>query len=216
MMDQASAYNGGAHTLTGAKASFGTGNTGGSLSEEERAVVVGSLLGDGAMRCKTNALLEVNHSLAQKDYVDWKYRKLQRLVRTPPKARRGNEDRMAYRFTTRSLPELTGLYRWFYEARRKRVPDDLQISPLALAVWVMDDGCKSHRAMYLNTQQFKLGEQELLIEILQAQYGIRATLNRDKRYTRIRIAVDSVARLYEVVRSHVLPCLRYKFPLMTP
>ena len=78
MMDLASAYNGEAHTLTESYDSIGTGNTVGSLSEEERAIIVGCLLGDGAMRCKTNALLEINHSFAQKDYVDWKYKILSR------------------------------------------------------------------------------------------------------------------------------------------
>lgn len=38
-------------------------NTEGSLTEEQKQIIVGSLLGDGAMRIKTNALLEINHSI---------------------------------------------------------------------------------------------------------------------------------------------------------
>src|SRR4051794_34799212 len=49
------------------------GNTVGSLSEVQHAIVIGSLLGDGSMRCKTNALLEINHSIHQRSYVDWKF-----------------------------------------------------------------------------------------------------------------------------------------------
>jgi LAGLIDADG DNA endonuclease family len=60
------------------------GNTVGSLSEVQRHVIVGTLLGDGVMRCKTNALLEANHSSRQRSYVDWKYQCLADLVRTPP------------------------------------------------------------------------------------------------------------------------------------
>ncbi len=41
-------------------------NTVGSLSEEQRSLIVGSLLGDGAMRCKANALIEFNHSAEQR------------------------------------------------------------------------------------------------------------------------------------------------------
>ncbi len=40
-------------------------NTVGSLSETLHSIVVGSLLGDGAMRCKKNALLEINHCYEQ-------------------------------------------------------------------------------------------------------------------------------------------------------
>ena len=169
-------------------------------------------MGDGSMRCKTNALLEINHSLEQKSYVDWKYENLKNLVRTPPKARRGNERRIAYRFTTLSLPELTGFYRRFYRGGRKQIPEDLDLSPRTLAVWFMDDGCKSYRALYLNTQQFAVPEQRRLEELLGGKYGIRTSLNRDKQYHRIRISVSSVPRFKEIVKSHILPELKYKFP----
>src|SRR5918996_193384 len=74
------------------------GNTVGSLSEVQREIIVGTLLGDGAMRCRTNALLEINHSVRQIDYVEWKYRQLIDLVVTPPKVRKGNGNRFACRF----------------------------------------------------------------------------------------------------------------------
>ena len=48
-----------------------TDNTEGSLTEEQKQILIGVLLGDGSMRKKTHALLEINHSFKQKDYVDW-------------------------------------------------------------------------------------------------------------------------------------------------
>ena len=158
------------------------GNTVGSLSEVQHAIVVGSLLGDGSMRCKTNALLEINHSFHQRSYVGWKYRHLAELVRTPPKARSGNGGRTAFRFVTRSLPALTPYFRLFYETGRKRVPE-LELTPLALAVWFMDDGCKSRSSVYLNTQQFDLKCQQRLLQLLQDQWEIHGSLNRDNATT---------------------------------
>jgi LAGLIDADG DNA endonuclease family len=73
------------------------------------------------MRCKTNALLEVNHSSNQRGYVDWKYQHLADLVRTPPRTRTGNGGRIAYRFVTRSLEQLTPYFRLFYGSGKKRV-----------------------------------------------------------------------------------------------
>ena len=137
----------------------------------QNAVIVGSLLGDGSMRCKTNALLEINHSSHQRSYVDWKYRHLAELVRTPPKARQGNGARIAYRFVTRSLPELTPYFRLFYGTGRKRIPE-LELTELALAVWFMDDGCRSRNAVYLNTQQYDQTSQSTLLRILREQWGI--------------------------------------------
>ena len=205
-----SAYNGEAQTFQNIRE---VGNTVGSLSVEERDVVIGCLLGDGAMRCKTNALFEINHSIKQRDYVDWKFQKLQRLVITPPKPRCGNGNRVAYRFTTRSVSILTELYRWFYPNGTKQIPNDLELSPLSLAVWIMDDGSKSYCAMYLNTQQFLKEEQELLIRKLDEQFNIQSALNRDKQYTRIRIKVESVKRLHAIVNPHLLASFDYKFPL---
>lgn len=182
-----------------------------TLTSDQRSVIVGSLLGDGAMRCKANALLEVNHSARQRTYVDWKYRVLADLVATPPRARATNGGRTAYRFVTRSLPALTPFYRTFYPDGSKTVPD-VQITPLALAVWLMDDGSRSYRAVYLNTQQFSVAEQIRLATMLERQFGIVARLNKDKTYYRLRIAVSSVPRLRELVAPYLLPELAYKLP----
>jgi LAGLIDADG DNA endonuclease family len=115
MSFKASAYNGEALTCIGQE-----GNTVGSLTGTQRSVIIGSLLGDGAMR-------------------------------------------------------------------------------LSLAVWFMDDGCRSYRALYLNTQAFDFDSQMRLVEFLSGQWGIKATLNRDKQYFRIRIAVESVSNFQDIV-----------------
>jgi len=46
-----------------------------ALTLEQHSLIVGTLLGDGSMRCKANALLEVNHSARQRDYVVIEQRK---------------------------------------------------------------------------------------------------------------------------------------------
>lgn len=182
-----------------------------SLSETQRSVLVGTLLGDGAMRCKTNALLEINHSAAQRGYVDWKYEVFRDLVRTPPRGRAGNGGRLAYRFVTRSDPSLTPYYRSFYPAGRKTVPE-LELTPLALAVWLMDDGSRSRSSVYFNTQQFAPADQTRLVRLLDSTFGIAATLNRDRAYFRIRVAVASIPTLVRLTSKHVLPELAYKLP----
>ena len=184
----------------------------GSLTKRQKQIIIGCLLGDGAMRCKDNALLEINHGISQRDYVDWKFQELKNIVRTPPKKRFGNKGRVAYRFTTKSLPELTHYHERFYTGRKKKIPRNLEISRLGLAVWFMDDGCKSHKAVYFNTHKFDLKSQQRLMDKLKVQHGIKTTLNRDKTYWRIRVAVRSVGRLKKLIASLVLPKLQYKLP----
>jgi len=57
----------------------------GSLSNIQKQVILGSILGDGYMRKKTNAHLQITHSYKQKDYVDWKYKILKNFVSSVPK-----------------------------------------------------------------------------------------------------------------------------------
>jgi hypothetical protein len=92
----------------------------------------------------------------------------------------------------------------------------LNLAPLALAVWFMDDGCRSRNAVYLNTQQFDEQSQAVMLELLREQWGLDATLNRDKCYRRIRISVDATKRLATLIEPYVLPELRYKLPQVTP
>ena len=183
----------------------------GSLSELQHDVVVGTLLGDGAMRCKTNALLEINHSADQQSYVEWKYRQLENLVCTPPKVRRGNGGRVACRFVTRSLPALTPLLPALLRSREEESSEDGALSPgprgvvhgrrLSLA----ESGVSEHPAV-------RLAESAAVTCDAPEQWGIDTALNRDKSYHRIRVSVGGTTRLRELIEPYVLPELRYKLP----
>ena len=187
-------------------------NTVGSLTQEQKSIIIGSLLGDGYLRIvpgRKNAFLEVNHSISEKAYVDWKHRKLKDLVKSPPKARKGKDKRIAYRFFTRQHPEMTKFYQEFYQDREKIIPN-LKLDPLMIAVWFMDDGSKSYHTYYLNTQRFNHSSQKRLIQILRRQYGIESSLNRDKNYHRIRIKQNSAKKFKKLIQNHIIPTMEYK------
>jgi LAGLIDADG DNA endonuclease family len=116
---------------------------------------------------------------------------------------------------TRSLPELTPFYRLFYGTGRKRIPE-VELPELTLAVWFMDDGCRSRNAVYLNTQQYDEVSQRTVLRLLHEQWGIAGTLNRDKSYLRVRLSVDGTRRLANLITPYLLPELRYKLPQVTP
>ena len=187
------------------------GNSVGSLTQLQRSVVIGSLLGDGYLRIvrgRNNAFLEVNHGLKQKPYVDWKYSILRSISRSAPKARKGNGKRIAYRFTTRQHPELTEFLRVFYQGGQKSVPA-IELDPLAIAVWFMDDGSRCRDAdVYLNTQ-FDLEGQKRCMALLSG-FGIESTLNRDKQYWRIRIKKSSLPKFWALITPYIIPSMNYK------
>jgi hypothetical protein len=184
----------------------------GSLSEFQRQLIVGCILGDGYMRKKVNAHLQITHSLKQKEYVDWKHRVLKDLVIKLPSVYKGNAGRFGYRFFTKSLSEITSLYDKFYKNGVKVVPFGFSLTPISLAVWYMDDGSKSRHACYLNTQKLDLSSQKNLIEALK-KMGIKSSLNRDKSYYRIYIATTSVPRLCQAIHPYIVESMRYKLPI---
>ena len=188
-------------------------NTVGSLTQLQRSVIIGSILGDGHLRTfpgRKNALLEVNHSYKQKEYVEWKYNVLKNVSASEPKSRKGNGQRIAYRFHSKQLPELSEFHRQFYGSGRKAIPAAIPLDPLILAVWYMDDGSRcSDDDYYLNTQQYSMSDQKTLIAML-ADLGLRTSLNRDKCYWRIRFRVVSLPLFKATVKPHIIPSMRYK------
>lgn len=189
------------------------GNTVGSLTQLQYSVIIGSILGDGYVRIipgRTDALLEINHSIKAKDYVDWKYSVLKDICRSRPVARKIDDKRVAYRFCTRQRPELTELLKRFYRQGRKIIPHDLELNPVILATWFMDDGSKSRKFdVYLNTQQFSVKDQRYLLYLLR-KLGLKAKLNKDKRYYRIRFLKESVPIMNQLIDRYVIPSMRYK------
>jgi len=188
-------------------------NTVGSLTQLERSVIIGSLLGDGYLRIvsgRSNALLEINHGFSQKAYVDWKYKILKSICKSGPVKRNGNGRRFAYRFNTRQHLELTKFHEDFYQRGKKIIPKNVKLNPVILAVWYMDDGSKCRNSdVYLNTQQFDLSDQQCCVKMLKT-IGIESSLNKDKHYWRIRIKKSSLPKFFATITPFIIPSMSYK------
>ena len=188
-------------------------NTVGSLTQLQKSVIIGCILGDGYLRRLPNrrdAFLEINHSFKAKEYVDWKYSVLRNICVSAPKKRQVDKNRIAYRFFTRQHPEITELYEKFYVKGKKTIPSNIELNPVILAVWFMDDGSKTKKGdVYLNTQQFDFRAQRRLLHALRL-LGIRARMNKDKKHYRIRILKESIGRFVEMIRPYIIPSMEYK------
>lgn len=205
-----------------------------SLTKEEQDILVGSLLGDGCLRLMSRCTVpafSVSHSEVQKPYDFWKYEKLKRWVQRSPwrEERIYHKDRsrktFSWRFQTLSNAVFSKLYSTFYQNHKKIIPDNLvdflKNSPLALAVWLMDDGNRNHKAVFLNTQSFDLVEQGKLVKALQGAYGLEATINKhsisnDKQLHRVRLSTESTNKLPKILGKNLLPEFYYKIPSFSP
>ncbi|MGB9707183.1 MAG: LAGLIDADG endonuclease [Microgenomates group bacterium] len=190
-------------------------NTVGSFTKRQLEIIVGCILGDGYLRQiagRSDAFLEVNHSFKAKEYVDWKYQELKDFVKSAPKTRQQNKNdlKLAYRFFTQEHPQLTKLFNQFYANGKKIIPKNFSLTPLTLAVWYMDDGSKTKKGdVYLNCQQFDLKSQKRLLHSLR-MLKIRARLNKDKRFYRIRILKESQEKFFSIIKPFIQPSMKYK------
>jgi len=188
-------------------------NTAGSLTQLQLSVIIGSILGDGYVRIingRKNAFLEINHSLKAKEYVDWKYSILKNICVSGPKERIIDERRMAYRFYTKQHGEISNLLEKFYKNGKKIIPPSLKLDPIILAVWFMDDGSKSRQHdVYLNTQQFAMNDQKTILAKLR-ELGIKARLNKDKKYYRVRLLKESIPLMNKIIYPFVVSPMKYK------
>lgn len=87
----------------------------------------------------------------------------------------------------------------------------------ALALLYMAEGSfkvygKGYWDINLNTKRLTEGDNKLIINYLRRNLGIEASINRQGRYTYIRIASKSQKRFFSLVEPYMLSEFAYKLP----
>jgi len=119
--------------------------------------------------------------------------------------------RFFYRVRTYSFASFNWIYEAFYsENKVKQVPRDLcwmLLNPLALAVWIMDDGTPVSTGLKLATHCFKEEEVLFLCEVLNQKYNLYAKPHRDKQQFVLYIPKVGMAQLGKLVSPHLVPSM---------
>lgn len=193
------------------------------LNDQQKSVLVGSLLGDGTLRTgkdSINANFKVEQGLRHEDYVWWEYAVFKEWVTTPPKLSfrcRDNGDRYpkSWWFRTIRHPEITTYRGIFYPKGRKVIPPNIRemLNPMVLAVLVMDDGSFNQNKLDISTYAFELNGIKLLREALKEKFSVNSNFyrDRDKGY-RMYFPVKETKIVAETIRPFVIPSMTYKLP----
>jgi hypothetical protein len=157
-----------------------------SLSPKSKAIILGSVLGDGSLRLHSkyrNARFSFRHSIKQKEYFYWKVEQLSEISARQSvfeQASDGFSSKKKLRFQSAALPELTELYNLIHQKgkfviRRKWLN---QMNELSLAIWWFDDGSLigNGRKGVICTDNFRLSSQKILARYLQVVWGIRVQI----------------------------------------
>lgn len=199
------------------------------LSEFQREVLVGTLLGDGCMETMNHGRtyrLKIEHSFKQKEYVDWKYNVFKKWVLTEPKVKMkkySGATRMNYGFSTVSHGSLRFYGQQFYRNGKKIIPRFISkiMTPISLAVWFMDDGSiksAKHKALVIHSQSFTKSDLERIIKILNRKFAVKANLRRrgDGNGFVIYLLSETVEKFKDLVGGYIIPSLKYKLGNVLP
>jgi len=193
------------------------------LSEIQRQILVGTLLGDGCLGTQNKGRtyrLKVEHSIVQKDYVEWKYKVLAKFTLSKPQIHKHLSYgliRKTYCFSTLSHGSLRFYGQQFYRYGKKVIPRLIgkMLTPLALAVWFMDDGSiksNKHRALVIHSQSFNKQDLGRVIKVLEKKYGIKSTLRKrnDGSGYILYFLSETVDKFIDLVAKYILPSMKYK------
>ncbi len=196
------------------------------LSAQQWQVLLGGLMGDSALSATKSghaARLRWGHGVKQEAYGDWK-KSLFGNVEVCKS--RNQKDAVFYDVTP--LPELAELRRVIYmgDGKKTITSEYLKaLTPLALAVWFMDDGTFTTRSKGVQTrtqggsgrvqicvEAFSEGSRQRMVEYLHETHGFDVSLRLAgaRQMAVITFSTASSARFLELVAPYVHPSMDYK------
>lgn len=195
------------------------------LRQEQIDVIIGSLLGDARLECRSRGLrypvsarLRIHQSDKQKEYVFWKYGVLKNLVlRGPRKVKawydpKRRKDHYSWYFHTKTLPEFGELYHCFYKNGIKVLPEGIFefINPRALAIWFMDDGSNTGESFTISTHCFEMSDQIKITDFLKQRYDVSAKIVKDRTKWKVAIGRNEYKKFQSFIEPFVIPSMEYK------
>lgn len=186
------------------------------LTQEQQAVLTGTLLGDGSLPIHgRNPRLFVKHKADHETLALYKYEVFRDFISMRPHyfdQCLNGRNYPCVQFVTRTNVAFAAWRRRFYRGRRKVVPVDIasDLSPLAVAVWLMDDGSADYAGLTFQTHSFTRVETSRLAAVLRRKYGLRTGIRANRGSWIVYVFAESIPRLQEIVAPHVLPVFEYK------
>lgn len=193
------------------------------------SVLMGSLLGDATMEKDGNGsrfcfYQEKTHG----EYLLWLYQTIYGLgycssdiPNISSRVGINGNIRYIFRFRTFTYSSLNWIYDAFYiekgeeKARTKRVPLFIAeyLSPLALAVWLMDDGSKyKNKGIKFCTNSFTLNEVKFLAKVLEDKYNLATSIHKTGGLNQYNIYIpkSSSIELAKIVKPYIHESMIYK------
>ena len=185
------------------------------------SLIFGSLLGDsyGEKRNgSTRFILQQEESNVS--YLMWFHKYLSTRGYCSPKkpkleTRIGPNGKVRFfsRVRTYSFASFNWIYDAFYSDSTKCLPKDESwtlLTPLALAVWIMDDGTPVGAGLNIATNAFKEEDVLFLCDVLNNKYNLYARPHRCRHQFVVYIPKGGMPQLGHLVSAHMVPSMHRK------
>ena len=189
------------------------------------SVIFGSLLGDAhAEKRATGTRISFFQEAIHVSYLLYIHNLLAISGYCNPKipiitTRLGNKGkiRQIIRFSTWTYTSFNWIHELWYVNGIKRVPECIgqYLTPLALAIWIMDDGAKVGKGLKLSTNSFTYSECLILIKALSENFNLKASIQSagaPNQYI-IYIWKESMDDLRDIVSPYIVPEMKYKLDM---
>lgn len=189
------------------------------LSERQKAILVGSLLGDANLNKRGRQFRVLfKHSLNQLTLLKLKRKEFDSIVGMNVNIFKQIVKGKEYffgQFVTLSHPSFTEFKKIFYRGKKKIVPINIRkilTNPLSLAVWIMDDGARDNVGLTIQTHSFSKAGVTRLISAINFNFKISATMRINKGKWIIYIPKSQIESLRKLIYPEILDEYKYKFP----
>ena len=127
---------------------------------------------------------------------------------------KGGKLRYISRFKTYTFTSFNWIHGAFYNKNKKIVPYNIEeyLSPLALSVWIMDDGGKVSSGLKISTNNFSFNEVNFLADILRKKYNLKTSIIKTGALNQYNIYISktSMKDLVEIIRPYLHTSMYYK------
>ena len=170
---------------------------------------MGCLIGDGSLeKSGKHYRLRFGHTVRHSDYVGWKYELLRRICVTAPQY---VPMTASVRVGTIGHPELSEIRQQWYKDGIKFIPASFRLTPLMLAIWFMDDGCRTGNSVNFSVHNYAV-ESIFILQKQLSEFDIETTINSDGKGPRLYIRQQSYLSFKELVKPYMQACMAYKLP----
>lgn len=192
----------------------------GPHNEDVFSVLIGNILGDGWAEKRVNSTrFHIHMSSRNVEYLMWLHSFFSsRGYCSPSKPKliksiqKGNKVYFSYRFRTWSYVSFNWIHSSFYINGSKQVPPFISdlLTPMALAIWIQDDGGKHNSGMILSTYNFNFKSIELLQGALLLNFDLHTKVWFKKEGPVLFFPKSQMPLLSSIVKPLMLPSMLYK------